>query len=82
MEIMIEGIPHIPIMEAAEELQTTHLRILMLLKHGAATGCQVDGEWYIEKSSLACLKSHGMDRLEPASCAATCKASTCGCKGE
>ena len=82
MEIMIEGIPHIPIMEAAEELQTTHLRILMLLKHGAATGCQVDGEWYVEKNSLACLKTHGLDRLEPAGCATTCKASTCGCKGE
>ncbi len=82
MELMIEGIPHIPIAEAAEELQTTHLRILMLLKHKVATGHQVDGEWYIEKNSLACLKSHGMDRLEPASCAASCTTSTCGCKGQ
>lgn len=80
MGIIIEGILHIPIVEAAEELQTTHLRILMLLKHGVATGCQVDGEWYIEKNSLACLKSNGMDRLEPAGCAASCAASTCGCK--
>ena len=82
MELMIEGIPHIPIAEAAEELQTTHLRILMLLKHTVVTGRQVDGEWYIEKSALACLKRSGLDRLEPAGCAATCKAATCGCKGE
>ena len=81
MEIMIEGTPHIPIAEAAEELQTTHLRMLMLLKHTVVTGRQVDGEWFIEKNSLACLKSRGMDRLEPAGCAATCKASSCGCKG-
>jgi hypothetical protein len=82
MELMIEGIPHIPIAEAAEELQTTHLRILMLLKHSVVTGRQVNGEWYVEKSSLACLKSHGLDPLEAAGCAATCKASTCGCKGQ
>ena len=81
MELMIEGIPHIPIAEAAAELETTHLRILMLLKHKVAAGCQVEGEWYIEKNSLACLKSHGMDPLEPAGCAASCGASSCGCKG-
>ncbi len=44
MEIVIEGIPYIPIAEATEELQTTHLRILMLLKHKVVTGRQVDGE--------------------------------------
>jgi hypothetical protein len=81
MEQMIEGIPHIPIDEAAEELETTHLRILMLLKHRVVKGCQLEGEWYIEKGSLATLKERGMERLEAAGCAASCGASTCGCKG-
>ncbi len=81
MERMIEGIPHIPINEAAAELETTHLRILMLLKHRVVTGCQQDGGWYIEKSSLAPLKACGMERLEPAGCTATCGAASCGCKG-
>jgi hypothetical protein len=81
MELMIEGIPHIPIAEAAQELMTTHLRVLMLLKHKVLTGRQVEGEWHIEKNSLECLKKHGMDNLEQASCRTSCTASACGCKG-
>ena len=81
MEIMIEGTPYIPIAEAAEELQTTHLRILMLLKHRVVTGSQVEGEWYIEQSSFAALKECGLERLEQSGCAASCGATTCGCKG-
>lgn len=81
MERMIEGIPHIPIDEAAAELETTHLRILMLLKHRVVTGYQVDGAWYIEKGSLVSLKTRGPERRGPAGCAASCGAASCGCKG-
>jgi hypothetical protein len=81
MDTIIEGTPHIPLMSAARELETTHLRILMLLKHNLLTGHQLEGEWYIEKDSLACLKSHGMSPLEQASCRTSCTASACGCGG-
>ena len=82
METIIEGTPHIPLVDAAQVLMTTHLRVLMLLKHKVLTGSMVDGEWYVDKSSLDCLKSHGIDRLEQASCRTSCAASSCGCKGK
>ena len=81
MERIIEGVPHVPIDEAAAELETTHLRILMLLKHRVVTGSLVDGVWYIEKNSLVSLKKHGMERPQPAGCTTSCGATTCGCKG-
>ena len=82
METIIDGTPHIPLADAARVLMTTHLRVLMLLKHKALTGSMVDGEWYVEKSSLDCLKSHDLNRLEQANCRTTCAASSCGCKGK
>ncbi len=81
METVIEGPPHVPIEDAAQELQTTHLRVLMLLKHRVLTGCQVNGAWYVERNSLDSLKEQGMPSVEPAGCRATCTASSCGCKG-
>jgi hypothetical protein len=81
MERIVAGVPHVPIAEATQELKTTHLRILLLLKHNVLAGQQLEGEWHIEKNSLACLKSHGMSPPEQANCRTSCTASACGCKG-
>ena len=81
MQKIIEGTPCIPISAAAEELMTTHLRILMLLKHKVLAGSSVDGEWYIDRNSLDCLKSHGIKTEERAECRSSCAATACGCKG-
>lgn len=77
MEIIIEGAPHIPIAAAAEELKTTHLRILMLIKQKVMKGCQVDGEWYVDRNTLGCFKSHDTDGAAPGGCG-----SCSGCTGE
>jgi hypothetical protein len=82
METTIEGTPHITLADAAELLATTHLRVLMLLKHRVVTGSMVDGEWYVDKSSLDCLKRHGISPPDQASCRTSCTASACGCAGE
>jgi hypothetical protein len=81
MERIVDGAPHVPIEEAAQELKTTHLKVLMLLKNSALSGCQVEGEWYVEKSSLDCLKLHGIEPTRTADCATSCNPSACGCKG-
>lgn len=78
MEISIDGVPHIPIIAAAEELQTTHLRILMLIKQNVMKGCLVDGEWYVAKNTLGCYRSHEMDGKEQGGCSSSCT----GCKGK
>ena len=79
---IIAGTPRVPIDEAAQELKTTHLRVLMLLKQNALSGCQVEGEWYVEKGSLDCLKQHGIDPIGKVNCATSCNPSACGCKGK
>jgi len=81
METMINGTPHVTAAEAAQFLHTTQLRVLMLLKRNDLAGCQAEGEWFVEKRSLDCLKRHGIDPPEMAACRAACSSSACGCKG-
>ena len=77
MEVIIEGTPHIPIATAAEELKTTHPRILMLIRQKVMKGRQVDGEWYVEKSTLGCFRSLD-ENLEQGGCRSSCT----GCRGK
>jgi hypothetical protein len=77
MEIIIEGTPHIPITDAAKELKTTPTRILMLIKQNVMKGCQVDGEWYVDKNTLGRFRSHDPEGKEPGGCSSSCN----GCKG-
>jgi len=81
MDTIIAGAPHVPIMTAARELETTHLRVLMLLKHTVVAGVQVDGEWYIERGSLDALKNLDSGPGVRAACRRSCRASSCGCRG-
>lgn len=66
--------------DAAEELSTTGLRLLMLIREGSLQGVERDGTWHIRRASLEGLKHAGISRPEQKGCAATCKASGCGCK--
>ena len=80
MEQIIEGTPHISAAEAAAQLKTTLPRVLMLLKSGALSGCQVDGEWFVSLPSLACAQAHGTDQHVARGCRTYCSSSGCGCK--
>jgi hypothetical protein len=77
MEKIINGVPHIPIEEAAGELKTTHLRLLMLIKRDVMRGCQVDGEWYVEKATIGCFRSYESDDSKPGGCKGTCASGGC-----
>jgi hypothetical protein len=79
MELIIEETRYIPIEEAAREMGTTHLQILMLIRRNMMKGCQVDGEWYVEKSVIACFKDLEMDDKKPGGCRASCASG--GCRG-
>jgi hypothetical protein len=52
MTVEINGIPSVPAAVAAEELATTQLKILMLIKQKALCGEMIDGEWYVTRESL------------------------------
>jgi hypothetical protein len=78
MEKIINGVPHIPIEDVARELNTTHLRLLMLIKRDVMKGCQVDGEWYVEKGTIGCFRSYETDDAKPGGCKGTCASGGCG----
>jgi len=67
--------------EAVEELGTTGLRLLMLLREGTVEGVeQEDGSWLIARASLECLKKHGgVPPVKEKGCASSCTSSSCGC---
>ncbi|GFE61544.1 hypothetical protein [Geobacter sp. AOG2] len=67
--------------EAVEELGTTGLRLLMLLREGTVDGVeQEDGSWLIARASLERLKERGgMPPVKQKGCASSCTSSSCGC---
>lgn len=76
----LEGVSYLTAEEAAAELATTPLRVLMLMREGALAGTRSGGEWLVRRDSLAgCLD--GTVRVE-VSCATRCpSAQRCACKG-
>jgi hypothetical protein len=80
MKEKIETGESVPVMEAAEELGTTHLRILMLIKEGALKGSQEGGEWFVTRDSLDCFRKHDGDVRVQATCRTSC-GGNCGNHG-
>lgn len=68
----------IPVMDAAEELGTTHLRILMLVKEGALEGRQEGSDWFVTRASLDCFRIHGGDIRAHSTCRTSCGGGSCG----
>lgn len=58
--------------EAARELETTHLRILMLIKEGILHGAQEGTEWYLTRSSIDSFRCHGGDVRASVKCHTAC----------
>jgi hypothetical protein len=67
------GTNYVPISEAAQLLETTEMRILMLLKKDELQGKMVDEAWYIDRSSLKlCEKPKAADVVRPGGCGGGC----------
>lgn len=64
--------------QAASELGTTRLRLLMLIREGTLTASESDGAWYITREVLEQLKSSGIALLEQKACPSSCPATGCG----
>lgn len=59
--------------EAAGKLETTQLKVLMLLKHGELGGYEEDGEWFVSRESLDAFKTLGeRETHSPGGCAGDC----------
>ena len=68
----------VPLMEAAVQLGTTHLRILMLIKEGALKGTEEGGEWFVTSESIDCFRKHGGDVRAQVTCRKHCGGGGCG----
>jgi hypothetical protein len=66
---MCEAGTFITIAEAAQMLETTETRILMMLKKIELQGKMEDGGWYVDRSSLnLCNKPQASDIVKPGGC--------------
>ena len=71
------GTSFVPIAEAAQLLETTEMRVLMMLKKNELQGKNVDDLWYVDRSSLnLCAKPKASDIVKPG-CGGGC-GSGCG----
>lgn len=71
------GTDFIPLAEAAELLETTEMRVLMMLRNDELQGKMVDDSWHIDRASLnLCAKPNAADIVRPGGCG-TC-GSGCG----
>ncbi len=80
MEEKIGTEGYLPISDAAEELGTTHLRVLMLIKEGALQGKQEGEDWLVTRESVDCFRKHGGDLRVQAACRTSC-GGNCGNHG-
>ena len=67
------GTSFIPIAEAAHLLETTEMRVLMMLKKNELQGKMEDEAWYVDRSSLKlCEKPKAEDIVKPGGCGGGC----------
>lgn len=57
--------------EVAQELGTTPLNILLYIKRGKLAGQEIEDKWYVDRASLASLKSQD-DKVGSAPCTPAC----------
>jgi hypothetical protein len=74
----VAGTNYVPIAEAAKLLETTEMRVLMMVKKDELQGKMVDEAWYVDRSSLKlCAKPRAADVVKPG-CGGGCGG---GCSG-
>ncbi len=67
------GTNYVPIAEAARLLETTELRVLMMVKKNELQGKEVASSWYVDKASLQlCGKPKAADIVRPGGCGGGC----------
>jgi len=75
------GTNYIPIAKAALLLETTEMRVLMMLKKNELQGKMEDEAWYVDRSSLnLCNKPKAADIVKPGGCGGGCGSNN-GCGG-
>lgn len=75
------GTAFVPIVEAAKLMETTEMRVLMMLKKKELEGKLEDDAWYVDRASLQlCGKPKAADIVRPGGCGGGCGSGS-GCGG-
>lgn len=78
----VAGTNFVPIAEAAQLLETTEMRVLMMLKKNELQGTMVDDAWYVDRSSLKlCGKPKAADIVKAGGCGGGCGGNSGGNSG-
>ena len=73
------GTSYVSVKEAASLLETTEMRVLMMLKKKELEGKMEDDAWYVDRASLLlCGKPKPADVVRPGGCGGGCGG---GCNG-
>jgi hypothetical protein len=73
------GTNYVPIAEAAQLLETTEMRVLMMLKKNELQGKMVEEAWFVDRSTLnICDKPKAADIVKAGGCGGGCSS---GCGG-
>jgi hypothetical protein len=77
------GANYVAIADAARLLETTEMRVLMMLKKNELQGKMQDEAWYVDKASLQlCGKPQAADVVRPGGCGGGCGSGNgSGCGG-
>ena len=76
------GTVFVPIAKAAQLLETTEMRVLMMLKKNELQGKVEEEAWYVDRSSLnLCNKPKAADIVKPGGCGGGCGGNSSGCGG-
>jgi len=76
---MSQNIDRIPLEEAAQQLHTTPLNVLMHLKRGLLTGIEDEDHWMVDVASLAALQDKTGGGKAANVCASGCGKKHAGC---
>ena len=77
---IINDVEYVTAAAAAEVLNTTPLRVLMLVKGQSLAGWHEEDTWYISRPSLLCAKDLGTTPRDLKGCRTHCSSSGCGCR--
>ena len=81
MTLVNDGIEYISAAAVAEQLETTEMKVLMLLRQKALCGQMIEGSWFVTAASLA---SFDRELAEPGAlkgdCSTSCSGAGCGCR--
>jgi hypothetical protein len=76
------GTSFMTIAEAAQLLETTEMRVLMMLKKNELQGKMEDEAWYVDRSTLNLSdKPKAADIVSPGGCGGGCGGNSSGCGG-